>query len=150
MRGKYLFGALAGVAVLVAAGCSTAGGDDPSAAGRSKVVTVDMTDNAFRPGRIEVAEGDEVVFRFVNQGRLVHEAFIGDEAAQDDHAREMAGGGAHHAGMHTDGAEAPMVTVQPGAKGELRHRFDHSGTVLIGCHQPGHWDAGMKATIDVA
>jgi uncharacterized cupredoxin-like copper-binding protein len=32
---------------------------------------------------------------------------------------------------------------------ELKHAFTESGTVLLGCHEPGHWEAGMKATITV-
>ena len=28
--------------------------------------------------------------------------------------------------------------------------FDTAGTFEIGCHQPGHWEAGMRATISVS
>jgi uncharacterized cupredoxin-like copper-binding protein len=153
MRGKYVFGALAGVALLAVVGCSSSAGDEAAAAGRPEVVTVTMTDNVYRPTRIEVRKGDEVVFRFVNEGKLVHEAFLGDENAQEEHAATMAGGSGH-AGMPTDhGGMAmghdPMVTVPPGRTAEMRHRFDETGAVLLGCHQPGHWEAGMKATVDV-
>ncbi len=152
MRGKYALGALAGVAVVVAAGCSSPDGGKPAAAGRARVVTVEMTDNAFRPDRIEVRKGEEVVFRFTNRGRLVHEAFLGDEIAQREHAATMVGGSGH-AGMSMDdhGMDAenePMVTVSPGRRAEMRHRFDEAGPVLLGCHQPGHWEAGMKATVE--
>lgn len=62
-------------------------------------------------------------------------------------------GGSGHAGMSMDdhGMDAenePMVTVSPGRRAEMRHRFDEAGPVLLGCHQPGHWEAGMKATVE--
>jgi len=48
----------------------------------------------------------------------------------------------------TDAENEPMVTVSPGRRAEMRHRFDEAGPVLLGCHQPGHWEAGMKATVE--
>jgi uncharacterized cupredoxin-like copper-binding protein len=41
------------------------------------------------------------------------------------------------------------VTVEPGKTRSITTMFDETGTVLIGCHEPGHWEAGMKATITV-
>ena len=43
-----------------------------------------------------------------------------------------------------------QLTIQ-----ELRHamdtyRFDQAGTMFIGCHQPGHYEAGMQATVAVS
>jgi len=43
-----------------------------------------------------------------------------------------------------------MVEVAPGETGELVHTCDKDGEVLIGCHQPGHYVAGMKATVSVS
>ena len=42
-----------------------------------------------------------------------------------------------------------MVVVQPGKTGELAYRFERSGMTVIGCHQPGHYEAGMRATVNV-
>lgn len=42
------------------------------------------------------------------------------------------------------------ITVDPGDTGELTHTFDDSDTLLIGRHQPGHYAAGMKLTVDVS
>jgi uncharacterized cupredoxin-like copper-binding protein len=50
-----------------------------------------------------------------------------------------------HSGGATDG-----ITVDPGKTGELTHTFDRTGTVEIGCHQPGHYAAGMKLAVTVA
>jgi Uncharacterized copper-binding protein len=42
-----------------------------------------------------------------------------------------------------------MVTVDPGRTGEVIWRFTKAGKVDVGCLQPGHYDAGMKAVISV-
>jgi uncharacterized cupredoxin-like copper-binding protein len=44
---------------------------------------------------------------------------------------------------------ANTVTVAAGETKELTWAFTEPGTVLIGCHQPGHYDAGMKGQITV-
>ena len=60
---------------------------------------------------------------------------------------DMGHGGNSDHGGGTDDADA--VTVEPGESGSITTTFDESGTVLIGCHEPGHWEAGMKATVSV-
>jgi uncharacterized cupredoxin-like copper-binding protein len=54
-------------------------------------------------------------------------------------------------GMHGMGSEdeGDGITVEPGDSGELTHTFHESGTVEIGCHRPGHYDAGMRVNIAV-
>lgn len=42
------------------------------------------------------------------------------------------------------------IVVQLGETGETTRSFDEAGTVFIGCHQPGHYEAGMKATVRIA
>ena len=31
----------------------------------------------------------------------------------------------------------------------MTHTFEQGGTVYLACHEPGHWEAGMKSTIQV-
>ena len=45
--------------------------------------------------------------------------------------------------------QANNVTVASGETKELTWAFTEPGTVLIGCHQPGHYAAGMKGQITV-
>jgi len=155
-------------------------------AGRTIAVT--MTDNAFQPTSFRVAKGETVTFTFTNDGKVTHEAVLGDEAAQMDHHRQMTGTTGtmdhhaattgttgdvdHHAAMadggdadhhrksdstapsgsgHAGGAmhDDDAVTVEPGRSGSITHTFSESGTYIIGCHEPGHWEAGMKATVEV-
>ena len=48
-----------------------------------------------------------------------------------------------------DAGDEPAVTVKPGQSGDLTYTFDTAGTYEIGCHQSGHYDAGMKIAITV-
>lgn len=41
------------------------------------------------------------------------------------------------------------VTVEPGDEAELTCTFDEAGRVEVGCHQPGHYKAGMKIDVTV-
>lgn len=124
---------------------------NPVARPSDRTVDVTMTDNAFEPTSLEVTNGDTVTFAFTNTGTARHEAIIGDDAAQAAHHDEMgqAAEDDGHDDDHGGSTGAAAITVEPGATGEIVHTFDESGTVLIGCHEPGHWEAGMKATITV-
>ena len=116
-----------------------------SASGDERVVEVEMRDIAFAPTAIDVRAGEKVRFVFKNTGRIVHDAFIGDPAAQDEHEKEMRGA---HGGDHGKGSNA--VSIEPGKKRTLTYTFDQPGSILLGCHQPGHYTGGMKATINIA
>ena len=147
---RSLLAAAAG-AVLLAAAC----GDDDGATsagtgGDVRTVEVDMVDIAFEPDALEVARGETVRFVFTNHGEVAHDAFIGDADAQADHEAEMRADNdeGEHGGGHGDD-EDDAVTVEPGDEAELTHTFDETGTIEIGCHQAGHYDAGMKITVEV-
>jgi uncharacterized cupredoxin-like copper-binding protein len=126
---------------LTAPGPTASGPVRPAQAERRVEVT--MKEMVFLPDRIDVLVGETVTFVFTNSGRAVHEAFIGDKAAQDEHARQMREDGPGHQHEHHGG-----VTVQPGQTGALRYTFVQPGTLEIGCHQPNHYESGMKAIIN--
>lgn len=144
---------LAGTAALVtlAAAC---GGTTPSASTAnvgggatpvdSRTVEVAMLDIEFDQTTLTVNAGETIDFRFTNNGKIAHDAFIGDAAAQMDHEIEMADMG--DASGHP--MEEAAIVVQPGDAGQLSYAFTEPGTYEVGCHQPGHYAAGMK--IDVA
>lgn len=126
-----------------------------SASGNPRTIDVTMSDNAFQPTQLQVNPGETVTLRFKNDGKVTHEAILGDDAMQMAHHAEMTASteGMAHDGMGHDGmseTSADAVTVEAGKAGELTHRFTESGTVLIGCHEPGHWEAGMKAVIKIS
>ena len=140
--------ALLGV-LLVSGLVACGGGDDARTTadeGDARTIEVDMVDTAFEPDQIEIEAGETVRFVFTNRGTIVHEALIGDHHTQTDHAAEMeADGGGHGDGEPSD----DVIVVDPGETGDTTHTFDEAGTYEIGCHQPGHYDDGMKADVEV-
>jgi uncharacterized cupredoxin-like copper-binding protein len=107
----------------------------------SRTIDVAMTDDAYGPSAMAVATGQTVRFVFRNDGKVVHEALIGDAALQTQHDAMTAM--SRHNGLS-------VIDVAPGATGELVYTFTRAGTVLIGCHQPGHYALGMRAVITVS
>lgn len=108
-------------------------------------VTIAMEDIKFDQTTLTVKAGETVDFQFTNVGLVAHDAFIGDTAAQMDHEAEMAEMGG--AGGHSD--EEAALVLQPGESGRLSYTFNEPGTYQIGCHQPGHYAAGMIIDVTV-
>lgn len=121
------------------------GGDTLTIDDGLPVVEVEMTDMAFAPASVDVKADETVRLRFHNSGLAVHEAVIGDLAFQEEHAVEMAGGSMHHG----DADEPEALVVAVGETGDLVYTAGSAGTLIIGCHQPGHWDAGMRADLTI-
>ncbi len=92
---------------------------------------------------MSVPAGSPVTFVVTNTGASDHEFYLGDEAAQAEHAEEMADMG----GMTHDEPEG--IGVKPGETKELTYTFAEAGMTLAGCHVAGHYGAGMKAEITV-
>lgn len=148
--------ALAAALVLTVAACSSGGSTpspsvaaatpspaaSPSAAAQR--IEVKLTDALrMEPAEMSVKAGQPVTFVVTNTGAIQHEFFVGDQAAQDDHEMAMASMGPM--GMdETDG-----IVVKPGETMELTHTFSAAGAFVAGCHETGHYAAGMKAAITV-
>ena len=107
-----------------------------------------MVDIAFEPTAIRVARGETVRLRFTNTGKLAHDAFIGTPDEQSDHEDEMREADDADAHGHEEDAEDAVV-VEPGKTGELVYTFDEDIELEIGCHQPGHYAAGMKLAVSI-
>lgn len=135
------------VLLLFLAACSsdTSTFGSPAAASEAtRVVEVVATDDMrFEPQQVTVSTGEIVTFRVTNNGQITHDFTLGDRAAQDRHAAEMAQGG--HGAHDTPN----VVEVAAGETAELTWSFTRAGTVLVGCHQPGHYQAGMQGSIIV-
>jgi uncharacterized cupredoxin-like copper-binding protein len=145
--------------VLILAACSSGGGS-PSAARSAPAASteasapegapanatrleVTLTDSlTMEPSTMSVPAGVPVTFVLTNSGSLDHEFYLGDEASQQEHETEMQAGGMRH-------DEPDGITVVPGETRELTHTFEGAGATLAGCHEPGHYLGGMKATITV-
>jgi uncharacterized cupredoxin-like copper-binding protein len=117
--------------------------DDPNA---PVVVKVVMGEFSYRPASITVPAGRPVRFEVSNPGVVPHEIVIGDEHAQDEAEEAMRSGAA---GSHSHD-DIPTIYLDAGKSGVLEATFDKPGTLLIGCHIPGHWAAGMKGTLTVS
>jgi uncharacterized cupredoxin-like copper-binding protein len=96
----------------------------------------------MEPTSMTVPAGIPVTFVITNTGAIDHEFVLGDEEAQAEHEAEMAAGGMRH-------DEPEGVAVAPGESKELTYTFTEAGETLAGCHFPGHYGGGMKATITV-
>lgn len=123
-------------------------GEPASVEDADRTVEVIATDDLrFNPDSVTVTEGETIHFRIVNEGQLPHDFTLGDEAAQQEHEEEMKEM-AEMGGMEMHD-EPNAVALAAGETKELAWTFTQGGTVLFGCHQPGHYDAGMKGEVTV-
>lgn len=156
---RLTMAALAVATAVVVAGCG-GGGDktstgsgalgspgDPAKAGRT--VEVQTTDALrFRPDNVQVKVGETVTFHVVNVAASMHDFTLGDEDMQSEHEREMrsmSSGGAMNMGD-----DANAIHIPPGESKDLTWTFTKAGTTYFGCHEPGHYDSGMRGTIVVS
>lgn len=147
------------VVVLCAAagllGCG--GGDTTAATSEARVVPVVMTEMAFEPSMFTFGAGETVEFRFVNRGTVRHEAVIGDEASQraavaamESMDRKAGGPGrARRVTAHPGMGLPNVISLEPGEEGSITFVFSRAGTLLMQCHEPGHLEGGMTATITI-
>jgi len=113
-------------------------------------------DYTFVPPVLDLVPGETVMLHIVNGGLDVHEAVIGDDAAQG--AWESAEAAA---AVGLPPGATPKVSVDPSVGG-LRivvgsgQRVDMvwtvpsampAGGLVVGCHIPGHWAKGMVVPI---
>jgi uncharacterized cupredoxin-like copper-binding protein len=142
------------VVALVVVGCSGGGSTpvptappsaSPAPPAPATRIEVKLTDALrIEPAAMIVPAGVPVTFIVTNTGVLEHEFVLGDEAVQAEHEEEMSGS------MGMDEDEEMAIGVDPGATKELTVTFPAAGSILAGCHVPGHYVGGMKATIEIA
>lgn len=96
--------------------------------------------SAFRPAFLEVQAGTTVTFVVRNEDPIDHELIIGDARVQ---ARHEKGTERHH------GSKPGEISIPGGAERSTTYTFREPGRLLFGCHLPGHYDYGMKGTIEI-
>ena len=111
------------------------------------IIEVEMGEFFFTPSAIEVPPGRPVRFVVRNTGVAPHEFLIGDEHAQEDAEKEMAKGTS--GGNHSHDGGIPSLLLDPGVSGVIEATFAPGEELVIGCHVPGHWNAGMRGTLRV-
>jgi uncharacterized cupredoxin-like copper-binding protein len=120
-------------------------GEPADAAEATRTVEVTTLDSmTFEPSTVSVGSGEIVTFVVTNAGQGAHEFTLGDAAMQEEHAAAMA----HMPeGMAHDLPNS--VALQPGETKRLTWRFGHAGAVEYACHEPGHYQAGMRGQLTV-
>jgi len=151
---------LALMALLAMSGATFANGNHPgghahtdeeSAIGKpglttkaGRTITVEMGDNMrFTPSDIQVKKGETIRIVVRNTGQVKHELSLGTQQELLEHLELMK----KFPDMEHD--EPNKVTVAPGKQGEILWQFTKSGTVNFACLMPGHYEAGMKGTVQV-
>lgn len=116
---------------------------DPARATRTVDVTA-LDTMRFEPAMLTVNAGETVRFVVTNAGKVQHEFTIGDAQTQLAHEQMMQS----RPGMRHE--EPNSVSLAPGETKALVWQFPESGSVEIGCHEPGHYPAGMRTVVEVA
>lgn len=121
-------------------------GDPMEAADASRTIEVTANDDfTFDPASVTITTGETVTFRVTNAGVIPHDFTLGDTHMQDEHEAEMAEMSGDMA-MHD---EPNAFVLEPGETKEVTWHMTQAGEILFGCHQPGHYAAGMKGTITI-
>ena len=135
-------GVSAGGGVVGAVGGSAAPGA-PAPRPTDGVVHVSIHFSRFDPERIVVEPGQTVRFVIENTDPIDHEFIVGDERVQLVHEEGIE---AHH------DPRPGEVSVPSGAIVETTYTFPEggAGSLIFGCHLPGHYDFGMRGTVTIA
>lgn len=146
MRQRTTLTVLTGLLTLLVAACGpSASTTSPSPPDGLREIQVELTDGLrIVPELFQVQAGETVRFVVTNAGVVDHEFYIGDEIAQGAHEKAMASTG----GRLVDSAEG--VGIEPRTRESLVYTFAGAGSLIVGCHVPGHFGGGMKATIAIA
>jgi len=100
-----------------------------------RLVAVEMSDELhFSPAAIGVAKGETLTFLITNVGTVVHEFAVGPAAKVD-----------------ADEIDGVLVKEADEIEGHhlktLTYTFDGAGPFAYACHEPGHFEAGMRGTV---
>jgi uncharacterized cupredoxin-like copper-binding protein len=121
---------MAGYIQLVGPGAPTIGTKE-----NPRVVWMNMDDSLkFMPDSVPVAKGETIRFVLTNSGTVVHEFAVGDAAKVD-------------ADVIDGVAVKEADELDAGSTHALDFTFDGAGPFGYACHEPGHFEAGMKGSI---
>ena len=117
-------------------------------AGQAKAVRREIRismggDMRFSPDSFSVKRGETVRLSISNAGTQLHELVIGTPAALAEHAEMM------KRFPTMEHAEAHMAHVPAGQSRTLVWRFNRAGQFAFACLINGHFQAGMRGSIEV-
>ena len=110
-----------------------------------RTIVIEMTDNMrYTPSDIQVKQGETVRFIIKNKGQIQHELSLGTQKELLEHLELMK----KFPNMEHD--EPSKITLAPNKQGEIVWQFTKAGIVHFACLMPGHYEAGMKGSIQVS
>ena len=111
------------------------------------VVEIDLLEFGYSCELPRLDLGTVLEVRMTNIGAVEHEAVFGDLAAQNAAAAEMADASTatEDDDGHGDDHDSPTLVLAAGESGSIVVTMEEPGDMIIGCHVPGHWDAGMRS-----
>ena len=143
MLTSHRVAAVAALATVLFAAC---GSEEPGTEANPRTIEIEALDEfAFDPDEVTVPSGETIRFVVTNPGEVAHEFVLGPEHVQMAHeeASEM---GEEHGEMQMEDQLAAF-DIQPGQTEEATVTFDQAGEIFYGCHEPGHYDAGMVGAV---
>lgn len=115
----------------------------------SRTVNVHMDDSMrFHPDQVDAQAGETIRFVVHNAGNAAHEFVLGTPKDIAEHAELMRQIAAGQAVAHNHGG-GTALSVAPGEMGELVVTFAQPGALEIACLVPGHFEAGMRGSVNV-
>jgi uncharacterized cupredoxin-like copper-binding protein len=121
----------------------------PSADPDIRNVVIELDDSrSIEPANWQARQGEALRLIVVNTGQATHELAVGPARDIAAHADSMieSGSGKHD---HSNAVAIKAVSVEPGKTATLLYTFDEPGEWAMACFEPGHYEGGMKGTVEV-
>ena len=121
----------------------------PSADSDIRNVVIEVDDSRrIEPANWQARQGEALRLIVVNTGQTTHELVVGPARDIAAHANSMSesGSGKHD---HGNAIAIKAVSVEPGKTATLLYTFDEPGEWAMACFEPGHYEGGMKGTVEV-
>ena len=121
----------------------------PSADPDIRNVVIELDDSrSIEPANWQARQGEALRLIVVNTGQATHELAVGPARDIAAHADSMieSGSGKHD---HGNAVAIKAVSVEPGKTATLLYTFDEPGEWAMACFEPGHYEGGMKGTVEV-
>ena len=132
----------------------------------SRVIKVIMHDNYYEPNSFQVKAGETIKFEVENIGELVHEFNIANKMMHMKHQPEMQKMVENEILLSNKIDKDKMkkmakidksmahshsnsVLLEPKQKGEIIWKFENAANIEIACNVPGHYQAGMIASVNI-
>ena len=131
-----------------------------------KVIEVKMFDNYYEPSKFSVKKNQTIKFIVYNYGEFVHEFNIATKEMHLKHQPEMMRmveneillanridkkkmkelSKKDHSMSHS---HSNSVLLEPNQSGEIIWKFNTDSNLEVACNVPGHYEAGMIASINL-